>query len=172
MPVPGGSDVALQLTTFLMRGLEFASFTDPFTHLDMNESLTERFGRGNAFKPLDAEAPVFMPPFVTPQSIRAYVKTFDKPVDLSHWSGFRDIPSTEEINNPDEEQEFPTNIVVGPYESKDDYLERHYTLLREDVVAPLRAAVDDVRAYPQIEERERDCRAFLYEKVRTTQSRF
>jgi len=56
--------------------------------------------------------------------------------------------------------------VVGPYKSKEDYLERHYTLLREDAVAPLRDVVSELQIHPHIMEKESDNSAYIYEKVR------
>lgn len=136
----------------------------------MNEDLTERFGRGNAFRQSNTPPPPSRPPMVVNQSIRQYVKTFDRPVNLLHWTGYRDIPSAEEIfdsgnRNLKEDVLVPDNTVVGPYESREDYLERHYALLREDAVAPLRSVVSEVQEYPLLEERESDTNANIYEKV-------
>lgn len=95
-------------------------------------------------------------------SIRKYIKTFDQPVDSSSWTTFRDIPSSNEIFTPnradhEDNLEVSENTVVGPYSSKEDYLERHYSLLREDAVAPLRDVVS--------EESESENCAHVYEKV-------
>ncbi len=140
---------------------------------DMNEYLTERFGRGSAFRQHDgASLKTGRPSMVLNQSIREYVWTFNRPVDLSNWTGYRDIPSSEEIfdsgrQHHHEDVEVSENIVVGPYESREDYLERHYALLREDTVAPLRNAVSEVQSNPHLLEADSRDSACIYEKVRT-----
>lgn len=146
-------------------------FADKVLISDVNEHLSERFGRGDANRrSANNTTATSRTPMVLNQSIRKYVKTFDRPVDLSHWTGYRDLPSSKEIFDPgrqehDEPVQISENIVVGPYESKEDYLERHFTLLREDAVAPLRDAVSEVQACPSLMERDSDNSACVYEKV-------
>jgi len=141
--------------------------------MDMNVHLVERFGRGPAFRQHDGANPqTKRPPMVLNQSIRKYVRTFDRRVDLSDWMRYRDIPSSEEIfdsgrQHHHEKVEVSENIVVGPYESKEDYLERHYALLREDAVAPLRDAVSELQDSPHLMEADSQNSACVYEKVRT-----
>ena len=67
----------------------------------------------------------------------------------------------------DENVELLENIIVGPYTSKEDYLERHYSLLREDAVAPLRDVVSELQLTPRILEKDSDNSAYIYEKVNT-----
>ena len=103
-------------------------------------------------------------------SIRKYVKIFDQPIDSSNWTTFREVPSSSEIfdegrTEHTEAVEVHENIVVGPYSSNSDYLERQYSLLREDAVAPLRDVVSEVQAYPRMMESESDNDAYVYEKV-------
>ena len=103
-------------------------------------------------------------------NIRKYVKRSDRPVDKSDWTTYRDVPSSFEVFDeaPTEHTdavEVNENIVVGPYESKDNYLERHYSLLREDAVAPLRDVVSEVQAFPRMMESDSDNSAYIYEKV-------
>lgn len=43
--------------------------------------------------------------------------------------------------------ELTENTVVGPYISKEEYLESHYKLLREDAVAPLRDVISEIQVY-------------------------
>ena len=110
------------------------------------------------------------PTMTTNLSIRKYVKIFDQPVDSSDWTTFREIPSSHEIfdqgrTEHTEAVEVHENIVVGPYSSKSDYLERQYSLLREDAVAPLRDVVSEVQAYHRMMESESDNSAYIYEKV-------
>lgn len=139
---------------------------------DMNEHLTERFSRGNAVrKPHLNSAFTNRPPMTLNLSIREYVKAADLPVDQSHWTGFREIPSSKEVfdqgrTEHDTTLELPENIVVGPYPSKEDYLERHYSLLREDAVAPLRDVISEIQVYPRIMEKDSENGAYIYEKVR------
>ena len=107
---------------------------------------------------------------VTHQGIRKYVRASNRPVDLSRWTDYHDIPSTEEVFDPgnrrlEESVSVPENTIVGPYASKDDYLERHYMLLREDAVAPLRSVVSEIQTAPYLEEKDSLCSAYLYEKV-------
>ena len=107
---------------------------------------------------------------ITNPSIRKYVKRFDQSVDSSDWTKFREIPLSCEIfdegrTEHTEAVEVHENIVVGPYSSKEDYLERQYSLLREDAVAPLRDVVSEVQAYPRMMEAESDNSAYIYEKV-------
>lgn len=138
--------------------------------LDTNEYLTERFGRGSAFREPANSTITARPSMTTNLSIRKYVKFLDRPVDSSNWTTFRDVPSSYEIFTPDradheDNLEVSENIVVGPYSSKDDYLERHYSLMREDAVAPLRDVVSEVQMYPRLTEDESDNSAHVYEKV-------
>ena len=137
----------------------------------MNEHLTERFGHGSAIRePTISSSFTARPTMTTNLSIRKYVKIFDQPVDCSDWTTFREIPSSHEIfdqgrTEHTEAVEVHENIVVGPYSSKSDYLERQYSLLREDAVAPLRDVVSEVQAYPRMMESESDNSAYVYEKV-------
>lgn len=137
----------------------------------MNEHLTERFGHGSAIRRPNVSSPnTARPTMTTNLSIRKYVKIFDQPVDSSDWTTFREVPSSCEIfdegrTEHTEAVEVHENIVVGPYSSKEDYLERQYSLLREDAVAPLRDVVSEVQAYPRMMEGESDNSAYIYEKV-------
>ena len=130
----------------------------------MNEHLSERFGRRKAVQKADAASTNagLLRLSALNYDIRRYVKT----INLSHPA----IPSAEEIHDSGnrsirEPISVAENVVVGPFRSKDDYIERHYGLLREDAVAPLRAVVSEVQAYSHIEEKDSQCNAYLYEKV-------
>ena len=57
------------------------------------------------------------------------------------------------------------NIIEGAWEDKEQYLQSHYELLREDGVAPLRDAVAEVRAKPRMTEVESQEHAAIYESV-------
>lgn len=103
-------------------------------------------------------------------TIREYAKTAGQPADLSHWTSFCEIPSSSEIFDEGRTEhgttlELTENTVVGPYISKEEYLETHYRLLREDAVAPLRDVVSEIQVYPHLMEKESDNGALIYEKV-------
>lgn len=166
------------ITRTLYDRVFFAWSHEDSTDLDvpsaMNEDYTERFGRGSAFRQDNGEShKTTKPDMELNKSIREYVWTFDRPVNLSSWMAYRDIPSSEEVfdsgrQHHHEDVEISENIVVGPYESKEDYLERHYALLREDAVAPLRNAVSEVQNDPHLIEVDSRDSAYIYEKVPTS----
>ena len=137
----------------------------------MNENMNERFGRGKAIRDFHMPHAVIARPSVTLNlSIREYAKTTDQPADLSHWTGFREIPSSSEVFDEGRTEhgttlELTENTVVGPYTSKEEYLESHYRLLREDAVAPLRDVVSELQVYPQLLEKDSENGAYIYEKV-------
>ena len=140
----------------------------------MNEHLVERFGRGKALRQLQVPTLVTARPIVTLNlSIRGYFKAFGQAVDPSHWTGFREVPSSTEVfdeGRMEHEQtlEISENNIVGPYSSKEDYLERHYSLVREDAVSPLRNVISEVQVYPHLMEKDSENDAYIYEKVRTS----
>ena len=140
----------------------------------MNENLNERFSRGKAIR--DSHMPCVStarPSVTLNPRIREYAKFADQPADLSHWTGFREIPSSGEVFDEGRKEhstplEVNENTVVGPYVSKEDYLESHYRLLREDAVAPLRDVVSEIQELPHLMERESENSAYIYEKVPQT----
>ena len=137
---------------------------------DMNENLNERFGRGKAIRDSLMPRPLTARPVTLNLSIREYAKTACQPADISHWIGLREIPSPNEVFEEGRTEhsttlELTENTVVGPYVSKEDYLESHYRLLREDAVAPLRDVVSEVQYFPQLLEKDSDNNAYIYEKV-------
>lgn len=74
------------------------------------------------------------------RSIRDYVKGANSLGDEKHWSSAPEVPKATELWNEarvghDDPVEIDPNQVAGPYSSVDDYLERHYALLREDAVS-------------------------------------
>lgn len=101
--------------------------------------------------------------------IREYARGDDHG-DQTHWTGFREVPSPSEVFDEGRTDhgttlELTENTVVGPYLSREDYLEIHYRLLREDAVAPLRDVVSEIQFYPQLMEKDSDNGAYIYEKV-------
>ena len=138
----------------------------------MNENLIERLGRGTAIRdshvPQTATASL---PLTLNMSIRKYAETADQLADQSHWTGLREIPSSSEVFDEGRSEhgtalEMTANTVVGPYVSKEEYLEVHYRLLREDAVAPLRDVVSEIQFYPQLMEKDSSNGAYIYERVR------
>lgn len=108
----------------------------------MNENLNERFGRGKAIRDSQMPRALTARPSVTLNlSIREYARAADQPpADLSQWAGFREVPSPSEVFDQGRTEhgtmlQVTENTVVGPYISKEEYLECHYKLLREDAVA-------------------------------------
>ena len=92
-------------------------------------------------------------------------------VDENSWLRRPEIPDAREIlgavgeaedNDETEAVDVPVNVIRGPWGSKEDYLRSHFELLREDVVAPLRDAVGEVRKSPGMSDSEVAC---IYEKV-------
>ena len=104
----------------------------------MNEDLSGRFGRGKAIRTSHMPpADTAKPSVILNLSIREYAKIAGQPADPSHWTGFREIPSPSEVFDEGRKDhgttvEINPNTVVGPYFSKEEYLETHYCLLRED----------------------------------------
>ena len=138
--------------------------------LDMNENLNERFGRGTAIRNVPRTATASFP-LTLNLTIRKYAETADQPADQPHWTGFREIPSSKEVFDEGRTEhgtalELTENTIVGPYVSKEEYLEVHYRLLREDAVAPLRDVVSEIQFYPQLMEKDSDNGAYIYERVR------
>ena len=138
---------------------------------NMNENLSERFGRGKAIRDSSMPRPLAERPFVTLNlSIREYAKAAGQSADLSHWTAFREIPSSKEVFDAGRMEhgtalELTENTVVGPYISKEEYLETHYRLLREDAVSPLRDVISEIQVYPHLMEKDSDNQAYIYEKV-------
>ena len=94
--------------------------------------------------------------------------------DAISWLGKREIPSSAEIlgitsddGNGTGENEIglTVNKIDSPWASKEQYLEAHYELAREDAVAPLRDAVAEVKTDPNMMERDSTNNAAIYEKV-------
>ncbi|KAK8005665.1 helicase-like protein [Apiospora arundinis] len=84
------------------------------------------------------------------------------------WASLPELPTSSEIN-PDWEREgdrigasVRLNDVTRAYASKEDYLEIHYSLQREDGVANLRKAVSDYKLFPGMMDDDDNC---VYTKV-------
>ena len=87
--------------------------------------------------------------------------------DPASWLNKSEVPSSAEINDPDDEYEIevPVNKVAGQWVDRQEYLKSHHLLLREDAVSPLRNAVSEVRNEPHIMEQDSQEDAAIYEKV-------
>ena len=134
----------------------------------MNAHINERFTTKAVVKTLHS-VPEKPKPALN-LSIREYFKSPLKARNLVSWHTALDIPTAAEINRIDKGNEIdcievPINKIVGPWKDKEEYLQDHYELLREDAVAPLRCAVEEVRANPKMLESESDEHAGIYENV-------
>ncbi|KAI9676461.1 MAG: hypothetical protein M1817_000618 [Caeruleum heppii] len=103
----------------------------------------------------------------------------DQTTNIPDWAVQPEIPSAQEllglsrvVNGPGPhnsshirptELELPINKIKGSWKSKDEYLGAHYELLREDAVAPLRDAIEQVADQPTMGDTRAIC---IYEKVR------
>lgn len=87
--------------------------------------------------------------------------------DAGSWLNKSELPSSAEINDPNDEYEIelPVNKVTGQWADRQEYLKSHHLLLREDAVSPLRNAVSEVRNEPHIMEQDSQEDAAIYEKV-------
>jgi helicase required for RNAi-mediated heterochromatin assembly 1 len=71
------------------------------------------------------------------------------------WLSNPEVPTAAEVlgsDTPDDYVCLNPNVIDGPWESKEQYIEAHYKLLREDSVAPLRDAVGTVRSNPSMND--------------------
>jgi len=105
------------------------------------------------------------------QRVRAYMRAANEPVNTGSWLSRREIPTSAELlgnvvdaddGDGGDELEVPVNVVQGSWGSKEEYLNTHYELLREDAVAPLRDAVAEVREVPSMMDSQAIC---IYENV-------
>lgn len=138
----------------------------------MNQHLQERFCRGNAIQqPRGLRPSNARPKLTLDLSIREYEQEAQDTGDFPLWRQQREIPTSHEIrgdlasNGEDDEVEVPVNEISKPWSSKEEYLEAHYGLLREEAVTPLRNVVSELLAVPQIEEKDSQENAAIYEKV-------
>jgi hypothetical protein len=87
------------------------------------------------------------------------------------WLELPELPMAEEVggfvgDKPAKlEHILRPNKIVGPWRSKEEYLRSHYELLREDAVAPLRDAVQEFHAKPNMMEKDSIEHAGIYEQV-------
>lgn len=68
----------------------------------------------------------------------------------AEWRKQPEVPTTEELMRDD--VHVPMNVIDGPYQSVDEYLQTHYELLREDAFSGLRDAVGHMRKAPESDD--------------------
>ncbi|KZF23074.1 hypothetical protein L228DRAFT_253258 [Xylona heveae TC161] len=94
----------------------------------------------------------------------------EQATEPASWLHKREIPTATEIGGLSDNTteigfdavEIPVNIIDAPWNSKEEYLESHYELTREDAISPLRDAVAEVRANPQMGDSTDLC---IYDQV-------
>ena len=140
----------------------------------VNANVPERFSRSTLSEPQDVGQQTSSRRPALDLSIREYMRTLVRSKDASSWLGKREIPSSAEIKgitsddgNGTGENEIGLNVnkIDSPWDSKEQYLEAHYELVREDAVAPLRDAVAEVKNEPNLIEQDSTNSAAIYEKV-------
>ncbi|KAK7551475.1 hypothetical protein IWX49DRAFT_534115 [Phyllosticta citricarpa] len=103
------------------------------------------------------------------RAIQQYISDSRLPVNTSSWLSKPDIPNSDEIldESQGEVELVPLyqNKVEGAWNGKEEYLESHFELLREDAILPLRQAVGRIRRDPWHKEEEYGTSVGLYEKV-------
>ena len=91
----------------------------------------------------------------------------------AEWLKAPEIPSEQEIgwitNGKFEVPKIQVkpNKLEGPFEDKDEYLETHAELMRNDSLCSLRFAVDEFRQHPDMVERDSEVNTRIYENVYT-----
>ncbi|KAF2139072.1 uncharacterized protein K452DRAFT_320697 [Aplosporella prunicola CBS 121167] len=111
-----------------------------------------------------------------PSAIRQYMDDARHQAQPNTWMSKAEIPTSEEILDTNMELftrgapeectvSVPVNNIDGPWSSKEDYLEAHYELLREDVLRSLRETVGRVRNKPWGREDEYGTTVGIYENV-------
>ncbi|KAH7063112.1 putative DEAD box helicase [Macrophomina phaseolina] len=118
------------------------------------------------------ETPALKPSSLMPVpcAIREYVAQANLPVNADSWLARPEIPTADEMLDTTE----PSNGVVsiapnktdGAWGCKEEYLETHYELLREDTIRPLREAVGRVKNKSWGAESEYGTTVGVYNNVR------
>lgn len=100
------------------------------------------------------------------KDIKKYVIAASASGATDSWTSKTELPSSSEIMGKDgddsDEVLLAPNNIHGRWVTKEQYLETHYNLLREDSIAPLRDAVAYVRQMPHLQDTSDYC---IYEKV-------
>lgn len=139
-----------------------------FLDSEVNAHLPERFRRGaGPTSQQKSSSSSRGSEFVLNLEIRRYVQTAGAVVgeDSPPWLSQPEVPASGEVLVlNDDDVNIPPNKVNGPWRNKEKYLSSHYSLLREDAVAPLRDAVDEFRKNPDMMEGDSKV-VRIYEKV-------
>ncbi|SLM34912.1 P-loop containing nucleoside triphosphate hydrolase [Lasallia pustulata] len=147
----------------------------------VNEDTPERFSRSTVFQTQDIGQQTPSPRPAVDLSIREYMRALVRSKDAISWLGKREIPSSAEImgiTSDDgngvggNEIGLTVNKIDSPWDSKEQYLEAHYELAREDAVAPLRDVVAEVKNDPNLMERDSTNNAAIYEKASYTLTQY
>lgn len=144
---------------------------------ELNANLHERWTRGRSTQNGQAPPPQ-RPRLALNRHVREYMRAACEPVNTGSWLARREIPTSAELlgknddddadnGNGDDELEVPVNVIQGPWPCKEDYLSAHYELLREDAVGPLRDAIAEVEAVPNMMDNQGIC---IYENVSSSSS--
>lgn len=101
-------------------------------------------------------------------NVHQYVNDAAVPANSPMWLSLPEIPMSEEITACYEPgtRALPVNNVLGPWQSKEEYLRVHYGLLREDAIRPLREGVEKVKNMPYAKEADYGGAIGVYENVR------
>ncbi|KAF4542629.1 Dead box helicase [Lasiodiplodia theobromae] len=153
-----------------------ASFAteDAEEEAELNPHIQERFSNMNITGDLRANISLAQPSLAEPSLalpyvIRKYVSDSNLPVNSESWLSRPEVPTTDEIlDTQDVFQDtvsVPVNNVNGAWASKEEYLESHYELLREDTIRPLREALGRIRAKSWAKEEEYGNTVGLYSNV-------
>ncbi|KAF2431430.1 P-loop containing nucleoside triphosphate hydrolase protein [Tothia fuscella] len=153
--------------------------------IEMNTALQERFTPGKFHKrdlrndTMKQEVTKFRSNY-----IEQYLKDSSLPADPRSWLAAPEFPTPEEaqdVNEPwmtvdpaDGCVVMRGNQIKGARASKDEYLQAHYEMLREDTVRPLRETISWVKNNPDSREDQRQFggNMGLYEKVKITAMTF
>ncbi|KAK7712999.1 hypothetical protein SLS57_007560 [Botryosphaeria dothidea] len=102
-------------------------------------------------------------------AISRYVAEAHLPVNSESWLARPEIPTASEILDTETCEETVSilpNKIDGAWNSKEEYLESHYELLREDTIRPLREAIGRIRNKSWATESEYGNTVGLYSNVR------
>ena len=102
------------------------------------------------------------------RAIRDYFDESAKASDQTSWVGKSEIPTAKEIIGEAREIVLQENKMFGAWETRADYLQTQYELLREDAVSPLREVVEELKNKPGLMEVDSRESAAIYENVYIT----
>ena len=142
-----------------------------FTDGELNADLTERLKHVHIDAGPHAETDSFYTKSRERIGIREYLDCSTLNSSSGSWLAMPELPTSAEIGSFKDgkptilKHEIPANKIDGPWKDKEDYLQSHYELLREDAVAPLREVVEEFHAKPYMMEKDSEEHAGIYENV-------